>query len=62
MKPTQKNLECLKMMGFKPETDDLTGWWTLECGWAFVLDNQRSIKSLVKRLMKTEYERGLDDK
>ena len=62
MKPTEKNIEILTAMGFVPEDKgDLEGWWVLESrGWAFVLTTQKSIKALVKRLMKTEYERGIE--
>lgn len=68
MKLTPDNELCLKLMGFVPEDPaDKTGWWRLDdgeppgcAGWSFVLGKIPNIKSLVKRLMKTEYERGVE--
>ena len=61
MKPTPKNIECLKMMGCTPEGKDLTAWWRFDCGWAFVLDNMPSIKVLITRLIKWHYSCGYNE-
>lgn len=61
MKPTEENIKALKLMGFKPEDEsDYTGWWALD-SWAFLLDHQKSIKSLIKRIISTNYLEGYDD-
>lgn len=65
MKPTPENIAALKAMGFKLQkmfkTDtenDEYGWWERFDGWEFRIDAQRSIKTLVKRMIKYAYHKG----
>lgn len=59
MKLTEDNEKLLKKMGFRPIEEDKS-WWKLDNGWSFHIGAIKDFKSLVKRLMKTEYERGKD--
>jgi len=62
MKLTPETELCLRQMGFAPEDpEDKTGWWRLPDNWAFQLGAVKNIKTLVKRLMKTEYQRGFEN-
>jgi len=57
MKPTEDNKKLLRKLGFRQIEED-EHWWRLDNGWSFHIDAIKDFKSLVKRLMKTEYERG----
>lgn len=62
MKPSKKVIEKLKLLGFFPEGDDFTYWWSLNCGWGFILNCMPSFRRLMERLKisaeKEEAERG----
>ncbi len=58
MKPTAKNIEILKKIGFKPEKGHCNCYVFDKTGWGFNLAYQANFKSLIKRMMKTEFERG----
>jgi hypothetical protein len=62
MKPTPENLLVLKSMGFEPEeVSDPGGWWILKKhNWSFLMDGVPSIKVLVDKLVKTNYNYGYD--
>lgn len=56
MKLTDDNEKLLIKLGFLP--DENKDWWRLKDGLEFRIDAIKDFKSLIKRLMKTEYERG----
>jgi hypothetical protein len=64
MKLTKENDKALRLMGFVPNIEKIKGnddWWSLKGGgWTFRIDGIKNINCLVKRLMKTEYERGYE--
>ena len=60
MKLTIENEKILLSLGFKPENETKT-WWTLKDGWAFRMNSIKGFEHLIERLMKTEYERGIEN-
>lgn len=57
MKPTKKNLEILKELGFTCDMDKTKNpmdeeWFSLDCGWGFRLDAHKNVKSLFKHALK----------
>jgi hypothetical protein len=51
MKPSDKNIKKLNKLGFNPDdSNELEHWWSLKCGWGFVLDCMPSFSRLRERL------------
>ena len=53
MKPTKENIEILKKLGFTCDMGQTKNpadeeWYSLKCGWGFMLDAHKDFKSLFK--------------